>query len=204
MPFEVVAACAQRYRKRRLTNRNVRAPDVLEHYYRELLSFLVRRVGNRDLAADLAQESYARVYSAANGRPVAEPRALLYTTARHLIIDHHRRSLVRGAGLHDAQVEVSKLSDELAGPPSDQPDTVLDGRQRLMAVEKTLLALPPRPREAFVLCKIDGLSRPEVARIMGIGVKTVESHLEVAMRACHNALRERNPPDAPGVDGRDQ
>ena len=43
--------------------------------------------------------------------------------------------------------------------------------------------LPPRAREAFVLYKLDGLSRPEVAAIMGVGVKPVETHLEVAMRA---------------------
>lgn len=180
-----------------------RAADVLEHYYRELLGFLVRRVGNRDLAADLAQESYARVYAAANGRPVSEPRALLYTTARHLIIDHHRRSLVRGAMWHDAQADDRDDTEEQAGPQSDQPETILDGRQRLLAIEKALAMLPPRPREAFVLYKIDGLSRPEVARIMGIGVKTVESHLEVAMRACQNALVQSSHPHSPDPDGRD-
>jgi RNA polymerase sigma factor (sigma-70 family) len=161
---------------------------VIERFHGELLNFLTRRVGNRDLAADLTQESFARVYSVAGARPVMEPRALLYTTARNLLTDHHRRSTVRGAVAFDP---VDPERDEHAGPDTHQPEVILDGRQRLQRLEQTLAALPPRAREAFVLAKIDGLSRAEVAQTMGVSVKTVESHLEVAMRACAQALPGR-------------
>ena len=60
---------------------------VLERYYRELLGFLSRLVKDRDTAADLTQESYARVLAAhQGGQPVQNPRALLYQTARNLVI----------------------------------------------------------------------------------------------------------------------
>ncbi|EKE17111.1 MAG: hypothetical protein ACD_10C00616G0001, partial [uncultured bacterium] len=36
-------------------------PSVFEHHYRELLNFLARKLNDRDSAADLTQESYARV-----------------------------------------------------------------------------------------------------------------------------------------------
>ena len=56
---------------------------MLERYYRELLNFLSRAVRDRDAAADLAQESYARVLAAQQaGQAVQDPRALLYRTAR--------------------------------------------------------------------------------------------------------------------------
>ena len=166
-----------------------RALPLFEHYYRELLNFLARKVGDRDLAADIAQESYSRVYAAADRDAVAEPRALLYTTARNLVTDHHRRTATR------QQVEVTAQEDERGfdagmGPASAEPDAVLAGRQRLAAIEQVVAQLPPRAREAFVLYKLDGLSRPEVAAIMGVSVKTVETHLEVAMRACQRRLQE--------------
>jgi transmembrane sensor len=164
---------------------------VIERFHGELLNFLTRRVGNRDLAADLTQESFARVYSAAGARPVSEPRALLYTTARNLLTDHHRRSTVRGTGGLAAFEPDALERDEHAGPDTHQPEIILDGRQRLQRLEQTLAGLPPRAREAFVLAKIDGLSRAEVAQAMGVSVKTVESHLEVAMRACAQALPGR-------------
>jgi RNA polymerase sigma factor (sigma-70 family) len=157
---------------------------VFERYYRELLGFLARKVGDRDVAADLAQESYARVYAASGRERVAQPRALLYATARNLVTDHYRRASVR------AGVEVGSAADGAEapggglGPASLEPEALLAGRQRLAAIEQALAALPPRPRQAFVFYKLDGLSRAEVARKMGISVKTVETHLEVAMQAC--------------------
>lgn len=163
---------------------------MLEAYYRELHHFLSRRVGNRDVAADLVQESYTRVFAAANGHAIAEPRALLYATARNLLIDRHRRDQVRGGAACSTETPGEPEDmHETVGPDTDQPDRILAGRQRLAVIESVLASLPPRPREAFVLSKIDGLSRAEVAQIMGVGVRTVESHLEVAMRACQEALQ---------------
>lgn len=162
---------------------------MFERYYRELLNFLARKVGDRDLAADIAQESYSRVYAVPDRDAVAEPRALLYATARNLVTDHHRRTATR------QQVEVAATDDDEdrdtgMGPASGEPDAVLAGRQRLAAIEQVVATLPPRAREAFVLYKLDGLSRPEVAAQMGVSVKTVETHLEVAMRACQRRLQQ--------------
>lgn len=177
---------------------------LFERYYRELLNFLARKVGDRELAADLAQESYARVYAVPNRNAVAEPRALLYTTARNLVTDHYRRTGVRnqvevcdaGDGSHDL--------DASMGPESREPDAVFCGRQRLAAIEQVVAALPSRPREAFVLYKLDGLSRAEVAEKMGVSVRTVETHLEIAMDACLRRLQELDglPRAAPGRSAR--
>lgn len=174
--------------------------SVFERYYRELLSFLARKVGDREVAADLAQESYARVYAASDKADVAQPRALLYTTARNLVTDHYRRTSVR------AEVEIGPAAngpdapDEGIGPASMEPEALLSGRQRLAAIEQVLAGLPPRPRQAFVFYKLDGLSRAEVAEKMGIGVKTVETHLETAMQACLARLQALDglPPPGPG------
>ncbi len=168
--------------------RTLQGGSVFERYYRELLNFLARKVGDRDLAADLAQESYARVYAASRRDAVEAPRALLYTTARNLVTDHYRRAALRDAP--DAEADHAAASpDDRAAPAAHQPDAVLESRQRLAAVERAIAGLPARPREAFVLYKLDGLSRPEVAARMGVGVKTVETHLQVAMDACLRELQ---------------
>ncbi|WP_066271899.1 sigma-70 family RNA polymerase sigma factor [Hydrogenophaga palleronii] len=171
---------------------------MFERYYRELLNFLARKLGDRELAADLAQESYARVYTAHRPGEVAEPRALLYTTARNLVTDHHRRMAVRDQVLVP-EADDTGTQDNRIGPASREPDALLDGRQRLAAIEQVLGTLPPRPREAFVLYKLDGLSRAEVAAAMGVSVKTVETHLQIAMQACLRRLQELDgaPPVAP-------
>lgn len=165
---------------------------MLERYYRELLSFLSRVVGDRDTAADLAQESYARVLAAQQaGRPAQDPRALLYRTARNLVIDQHRRAKVRAATGEAASPDGEDPGlDGLAGPRSREPDVIVASREGLAAVVATIDELPPRCREAFILYKFDGLSYAEIAERMGISPRTVEMQLKIAMHACWRCLDE--------------
>lgn len=163
---------------------------VFERYYRELLNFLARAVRDRDVAADLTQESFTRVLAAQRaGQTIRDPRALLYRTARNLVIDQHRQAEVRGAPAWSAGPEENDGDAiDVPGPRTMQPDVVLSSRQDLAAIVATIEQLPPRCREAFVLFKFDGMSYAEIARHMGISVRTVEMQLQIAMRACWETL----------------
>lgn len=159
---------------------------VFERYYREILSFLSGKVSDRAMAADLTQESYARVYAAQGaGGDVGNPRALLYRIARNLVIDHHRQTAVRTA------VEVPASPDEaerVLGPRSLEPEVAAASRQGVTALALAIGGLPPRCREAFMLNRFDGLGYAEVAARMGISVKMVEQHMKLALDACDRCL----------------
>ena len=154
---------------------------MLERYYRELLNFCARVVRDRDAAADLVQESYARVLAVRNsGQAMPEPRALLYQTARRLIIDRHRRQAVR---LHD---DIDDLPEPVhpAAPAHLEPESVYAHEQTARAFVAVIEALPPRCREAFILNRFEGLSHQEVAERMGISKNMVAQHITRAMLAC--------------------
>ncbi|HBK45445.1 MAG TPA: RNA polymerase subunit sigma [Xanthomonadaceae bacterium] len=158
-------------------------------YYRELLNFLTRKVRDRETAADLAQESYARVYAAEqSGVVIHNPRALLYRTARNLVVDNFRRGVVRDQGRKPEPDEPSIDPDDQAGPEAFEPEVAQAARQRFEAVVSIVEALPPRCREAFLYVKFDGLTHADVAQRMGIAVKTVEMHIRVALAACWDHL----------------
>jgi RNA polymerase sigma factor (sigma-70 family) len=166
---------------------------VLERYYQELLNFCSRTARSRDAAADLVQESYARVLAVLrSGQPVLEPRALLYRTARNLQIDQHRRSEVRGEALHPEAGEAALALDELSAPPAFEPDTAAASGQAVSAMLATIDALPLRCREAFILHKFDGLPHAAVAERMGISRKMVEQHVQSAMQACRRCRKEHD------------
>ncbi len=164
-------------------------PAMLERYYRELLNFLHRQVNDRDTAADLAQESYARVLAAQHtGQPVLDVRALLYRTARNLVIDQHRRAEVRKHDDLDAMTE----ADEPAAAEHLQPEAALESMQTVRAYVQAIESLPPRCREAFMLHVVDGMAQAEVARRMDISVSMVEKHVVRGMQACRQCERELN------------
>jgi RNA polymerase sigma factor (sigma-70 family) len=164
---------------------------VFDRYYRELLNFLTRAVRNRDSASDLTQESFARVYAAERaGMVIRDPRALLYKTARNLLIDAHRRRdalacPVSPGGDTDG---LAAEPDDQIGPAALEPEAALAARQRFEAIAAIVDALPPRCREVFMHVKFDGLTHAETAQRMGISVKTVEMQVQIALSACWDRL----------------
>jgi RNA polymerase sigma-70 factor (ECF subfamily) len=174
---------------------------MFERYYRELLNFLHNQVNDRHTAADLAQESYARVLGAQHaGQSVLDPRALLYRTAKNLLIDQHRRSEVRRHEVLDTVAE----SEQLHAPRHQQPDEALASQQTVRAYADVIENLPPRCREAFVLHIIDGLPQAEIAGRMGISVSMVEKHVVRATMACQRCAHALDGEDkaAAPLDGR--
>lgn len=168
---------------------------MVARYYRELLNHLTRTIKDRDSAADITQETYARVLALhQSGQAVLQPRALLYHTARNLLIDRYRRSEVRGDHMQsDADLE---NLDMLVAPPACEPETALASSQAVDAMLTTIDRLPVRCREAFILHRFDGLPHAEVAMRMGISRKMVEQHIKLAMDACRRCKAEMDAPSA--------
>lgn len=172
---------------------------MLERFYRELLNFLTRQVNDRDTAADLTQESYARVLAAQHqGQQVLDARALLYRTAKNLLTDQYRRLEFRRHDSLDTVVE----TEEQHAPTYLQPEEVLASRQTVYAYAQVIEELPARCREAFVLHIIEGMPQAEIAKRMGISISMVEKHVIRGTLACRRCERELNGVDS--ASGRDR
>lgn len=163
---------------------------MVAQYLQELRSLLTRTLRDRHAAEDVAQESCVRVLEMQHaGKPVSNLRALLHSTAYHLVIDRSRRARVR----HHEDLDALHEDAHPAAPQASQPDEALASRQRARALVQTIESLPPRCREAFVLYKFDGLSQAEIAARMGVSVNMVERHIMRGMdacRACRDSLDE--------------
>ena len=156
---------------------------VLESYYRELVSFLCARLGNRQAAEDVAHDAYVRVLERTGGNDIEHPRAFLYRTALNLVIDGHRRGLLRQA----EPLEVLDTDERFFSPA---PSQSMDLNQRLDLMQRALAELSQPCRECFLLRKLDGLSHPQIAERLGISRSLVEKHIVNAMKHCRVRMRE--------------
>lgn len=164
------------------------------HYYKELLNFCARTLKDRDAAADLVQEAYARFLGVQrSGDAIADPRALLFRTTRNLLTDQHRRSEVRAHLSLDTLLE----QEQPPAPRHLQPEEVLAFSQYAQAIYAAIESLPPRCREAFILNRFDGLSHQEVADKMGISRNMVAQHVirgVLVCKACDDRFHGRAVP----------
>lgn len=124
--------------------------------------------GDRAEAEDVTQEALLRLWRAAPGwRPgEAQVRTWLYRVTANLCIDRLRRRRRGGPAL-----------DELPEPVDDRPSAseAMQTRARADALQQALDRLPERQRQAVILRHLEGLSNPEIAQIMDIGPRAVES-----------------------------
>jgi len=140
-----------------------------------LRRFVRALVESREDAEDVIQEAYLRVLSYSESHEVEHPERLLFSTARHLAVDAHRRQKVRErTAAQYAVLEACSFDFPSA-------DEVVDARQRLKRVEAAVDLLPPRCREAFLLHRLEGMSYSEIATHCGISVSAVE---KLIARAC--------------------
>lgn len=161
---------------------------VIARHYRDLLNFCLRKVKDRDAAADLAQESYARVLAMQqSGQVILEPAALLKQVALRAKIDMDRRAGIRQ---HD-DIDALDEADLPAGPRHLQPEEAYAASQAAQACLDAIEALPPRCREAFCMYLFDDLPNKEIAARMGVSPGMVDQYIKRGKLAC--AARRKAP-----------
>lgn len=136
-----------------------------------LLSFLRRRFAPQD-AEDLAQDAYVQLVS--TRAEIQNPRAFL----RRLALD------AAGMQARRRQARPVLVSDDFMPPGVAQPS---DQEQALL-LKQTILSLPPKLRETFLLSRFGGLTYEEIARRCNVSVKTVEARMSKALAICAGLL----------------
>jgi RNA polymerase sigma factor (sigma-70 family) len=150
-----------------------------------LTRFLQRNWRNAAEISDLRQESYARIYEAAQRERPALVKPFLFQIARNLIIDRLRKQSV---------VSLESVADfDWLNVSDDKPtaEAYVAARQELRLLQAALDELPPRCRQVVMMRKVEGLSQREIAKQMGIAIETVENQVAKGMRILTQALAGR-------------
>jgi RNA polymerase sigma-70 factor (ECF subfamily) len=159
--------------------------------YRETVAplrrYLARLLGNAAEAQDVAHDAYVRVYPSAHDPRIAQPEAVLYTTARRLAINRLKRRSISPFAPAPAGADTA-----ISGAP-DVARQVM-ARQELGLLEAALADLPEGCRTVLLLRKVELLSHREIADRLGIAISTVEKQHARALRLLRAALPAETVP----------
>jgi RNA polymerase sigma-70 factor (ECF subfamily) len=150
--------------------------ELVESHARAVFGICYRFVGRGDVAEDLTQETFARVYLQLDRYREDEGvfGAWLATVARNLAIDHWRRQRQERERAVEPSV-MERVPDDEGGP---HRLAVRSERARL--VHRGLRGLTPELRLPLVLRDLAGLSYDEIARTLAVPQGTVKSRISRA------------------------
>jgi RNA polymerase sigma-70 factor (ECF subfamily) len=147
--------------------------QLMDEYGATLEAWLYRRTGNHADACELTQETFLRMWQVKDIAEILEPKAYMFTIARHLA-DH----LGSRRGRTEGSLEASdpKLEKEL----SHHPDFVgeIADEETLAKVREAFAELRPELRAAWHLKHGHGLTYEEIARHLGVSKDTVKKYLQ--------------------------
>lgn len=141
-----------------------------------LQGWLGGRVGCRETAADLTQDTFARLLQDRDLATLREPRAFLTTVARGLAANWFRRQSLERAYLeHLATVPAAVV-------PSLEEQALV--REALQQIDAMLDGLPAAARQVFLLAQFEGLRYEAIAQRLQMSLSTVKRHMKRALVGC--------------------
>jgi RNA polymerase sigma-70 factor (ECF subfamily) len=153
--------------------------DLMERHAEKLFHYLFRSLQDEADAAELAQDTFVRVYQ---NRAKFDARqkfsTWLYAIASNLVRDRFRwRSRHRQVSL-DAENEASgyDFRETLSGH-GPSPSESLQAEERAEGVRRAVAALPEELRLPLILAEYEGRSQAEISEILGCSVKAVETRI---------------------------
>ena len=147
------------------------AERLFREYHATLVRYLTRRLGDRDWAEEIAQETFVR---ALRQETIVNERSWLFAVATNLIRDEARR-----AGRQRRHLEL--LAAEARESEREEPVSTLEQVQETSDARRALESLAERDRQALLL-KEEGLGYGEIAAVLEIETTSVGTTLSRARR----------------------
>lgn len=155
--------------------------EILDFYYRRLLSSSLRIVPLREDAEELVMNTMLKIWQHKNRlSEVHDFDSYLFGILRQQVVGLSRKRIIK-----TEHIEGLPLGDlgTVAHPELRLKETMLKYNQ---ALEK----LSPKQREVFLALREEDLNRKEVAERTGISIHTVNSHMNTALKVLRREMKE--------------
>jgi RNA polymerase sigma-70 factor (ECF subfamily) len=168
--------------------------QLVTKYKDALTNYLNITVGNYDIAADLAQETFLRVYkNIGRYSNIYQFSTWLYRIATNLAIDEMRYRRRRGQVFYN-NVWDNNRSNDTEWPELQISDVRRGPRDEILRKESTqvlgdaIRSLPEKYRTAFIMKEVQELPYDTIARVMKCSTGTIKSRLHRARELLQRKL----------------
>ena len=159
--------------------------ELLGRYERPVFSLVYRMVRDRELAEDLAQETFVKVFNHLESyNPKYKFSSWIFKIASNLSIDHLRKKELDTVSIDGSRhatssddIESSRIS---VVSEDENPEELLLAKELGDEIESAIGQLRAEYRTAIVLRHVEGRSYEEIAEIMELPLGTVKTYIHRA------------------------
>lgn len=167
--------------------------ELIRRYERPLFSLLYRMVRDRELAEDLAQETFIKALNAIESyRPEYKFSSWIFKIANNAAIDHLRRRELDTLSLegspHAETPEAVEATALQIGDRQESPLDAVEARELGGQIEEAIAQLRPEYRSCILLRHVEGRAYEEIAEILGLPLGTVKTYIHRARNELRQAL----------------
>jgi RNA polymerase sigma-70 factor (ECF subfamily) len=167
--------------------------ELVRRYQRPVFSLIYRMVRDREIAEDLAQETFIKVLNAIDSyRPEHKFSSWIFKIANNAAIDHLRRrspDLLSLDGAPDAvSVERQEATALQVRARGESPLDELEARELGSHIEHAIARLRPEYRSCILLRHVEGRAYEEIADILGLPLGTVKTYIHRARAELRDIL----------------
>lgn len=163
--------------------------DLMSRHSERLFHYLIRVLHDESEAADLAQETFTRVYlNRTKFKSSHRFSTWLYTIATNLARDRQRWLTRHRQVSLDASSESQSDLKEILPSQEKSPDETLAQQERVAAVRTALAALPEELRLPLILAEFEEQSHAEIAFVLDCSAKAVEMRIYRARQQLRKTL----------------
>ena len=169
----------------------------MRRYERPLFSLIYRMVRDRQLAEDLAQETFIKVLNGIKSyRPEFKFSSWIFKIANNVAIDHLRRKSLDTLSLDgspnaETPEEMGATALQL-GSKAESPLQEVEARELGSAIERAVGRLRPEYRACILLRHVEGYAYEEIAETLDLPLGTVKTYIHRARNELRVYLEDRH------------
>lgn len=160
-----------------------------EYFYPKLMALACRFV-DEHTAKDLVQEVFTSFWENKQTTQADNIQAYLYKSLQNTCLNHLKHQMV--VDEYEARVRIAeaRMAFWMEKTDSNEVWKEVTNQNIRELIEASANKLPPKCREAFFLCYFHDMSHKQIAQVMEISTRTVETHIRQALHFLRSDLKE--------------